>query len=68
LVGEPEGKRPLGRLMRRWEDNIKKDISEITLEVVDWIHLAEVSGLWRASVKTVMNLRFSQKAGNFLTS
>jgi hypothetical protein len=41
LVGKPEGKRPLGRPGRRWIDNIKMDLSEIGLNVVDWIGLAE---------------------------
>jgi hypothetical protein len=39
LVGKPEGKRPLGRPRRRWEDNININLSEIGLEAVDWIHL-----------------------------
>jgi hypothetical protein len=41
LVGKPEGKRPLGRPRRRWMDNIKKDLSEIGVSVVDWIGLAQ---------------------------
>jgi hypothetical protein len=41
LVGKPEGKRPLGRPIRRWMDNIKMDLSEIGLNVVDWIGLAQ---------------------------
>jgi hypothetical protein len=41
LVGKPEGKRPLGRLRRRWIDNIKMDLLEICLGVVDWIGLAQ---------------------------
>jgi hypothetical protein len=40
LVGKPEGKRPLERPRRRWMDNIKKDLLEIGLNVVDWIGLA----------------------------
>jgi hypothetical protein len=40
LVGKPEGKRPLGRPKRRWIDNIKMDLLEIELSVVDWIGLA----------------------------
>jgi hypothetical protein len=54
LVGKPEGKRPLGSPRRRWEDNIRIDVREIGWEVVDWIHLAQDSDQWRA---TVMNLR-----------
>jgi hypothetical protein len=57
LVGKPEGKRPLGRPRRRWIDNIKKDLFEIELNVVDWIGLAQDSCRWRALVNSVMNLR-----------
>jgi hypothetical protein len=57
LVGKPEGKRPLGRLRRRWIDNIKMDFLEIGLTVVDWIVLAQDSYRWRALVNSVMNLR-----------
>jgi hypothetical protein len=56
LVGKPEGKRPLGRLRRRWIDNIK-DILEIGLSVVDRIGLAQDRYRWRALVDSVMNLR-----------
>jgi hypothetical protein len=38
--GKPEGRRPLGRPRRRWEDNIKMDLAEIGFGDVDWIHLA----------------------------
>jgi hypothetical protein len=57
LVGKPEGKRPLGRPRRRWIDNIKMDILEIGLSVVDWIGLAQDRSSWRALVNSVMNLR-----------
>jgi hypothetical protein len=57
LVGKPEGKRPLGRPRRRWIDNIKMDLSEIVLSVVDWIGLAQDRYNWRALVSSVMNLR-----------
>jgi len=40
LVGKPEGKRPLGRPRRRWEDNIRMDLREIEWQGVDWMHLA----------------------------
>ena len=40
LVGKPEGKRPLGRPRRRWEDNFKMDLQEVGCEVMDWIELA----------------------------
>jgi hypothetical protein len=57
LVGKPEGKRPLGRPRRRWIDNIKMDLLEIGLSIVDWIGLAEDRYRWRALVNSVMNLR-----------
>jgi hypothetical protein len=57
LVGKPEGKRPLGRLRRRWTDNITMDLLEIGLSVVDWIGLAQDRYRWRALVNSVMNLR-----------
>jgi hypothetical protein len=57
LVGKPEGKRPLGRPRRRWIDNIKMDLLEIGLSVVDWIGLAQDRYRWRALVNSVMNLR-----------
>jgi hypothetical protein len=41
LVGKPEGKSPLGRPRRRWIDNIKMDLLEIGLSVVDWIGLVQ---------------------------
>ena len=56
LVGKPEGKRPLGRPRRRWEDNIKMDLREVG-GVEDWMELAQDRDRWRALVKTVMNLR-----------
>jgi hypothetical protein len=56
LVGKPEGKRPLGRPRRRWIDNIKKDLSEIGVSVVDWIGLAQDRYRWEALVNSVMNL------------
>jgi hypothetical protein len=57
LVGSPEGRRPLGRHRRRWEDNIKMDRREIGLGDVDWINLTQDRDRWRALVNTVMNLR-----------
>jgi hypothetical protein len=57
LVGKPEGKRPLGRPRRRWLYNIRMDLLEIGLRVVDWIGLAQDSYRWRALVNSVMNLR-----------
>jgi hypothetical protein len=56
LVGRPEGRRPLGRTRRRWEDNIKMGLREIGFGNKDWIHLAQDRDRWRALVNTVMNL------------
>jgi hypothetical protein len=57
LVGKPVGKRPLGRPRRRWIDNIKMDLLEIGVSVVDWIGLAQDRYRWRALVNSVMNFR-----------
>jgi hypothetical protein len=57
LVGKPEGKGPLGIPRRRWIDNIKIDLLEIGVSVVDWIGLAQDRYNWRALVNSVMNLR-----------
>ena len=68
LVGKPEGKRPLGRLRRRWEDNIKMDLQEVGCGGMDWIDIAQDRDRWRALVNTVMKLRVPQNTVNFLTS
>jgi hypothetical protein len=57
LAGKPEGKRPLGRPRRRWEDNIRIDLREIEWGGIDWIDLAQDRDQWRAFLNTVMNLR-----------
>jgi hypothetical protein len=57
LVGKPEGKKPLGRPRRRWEDNIKMDLQEVGCGGMDWIELAQNRDRWRALVNSVMNLR-----------
>ncbi|KAJ4452011.1 hypothetical protein ANN_03524 [Periplaneta americana] len=57
LVGRPEGKRPLGRPRRRWEDNIKMDLREVGYDGRDWINLAQDRDQWRAYVRAAMNLR-----------
>jgi hypothetical protein len=57
LVGNPEGKRPLGRPRRRWVDNLKIDLREIGWNGGDWIDLAQDRDQSRALVKAVMNLR-----------
>jgi hypothetical protein len=57
LVGRLEGRRPLERPRRRWEDNIKIDLGKIGFVDVDWFHLAQDGDRWRALVNTVMSLR-----------
>ena len=55
LVGKPEGKRPLGRTTRRWEDNIKMNLEEVERGCGDWMELARDRDRWRGLVSTVMN-------------
>jgi hypothetical protein len=57
LVGKPEGKRPLRRPRRRWEDNIKMDFQEVGGGCGDWMELAQDKDKWRALVGTVRNFR-----------
>jgi hypothetical protein len=63
LVGKHEGRRPLGRPRRRWEDNIKMDLREVGCGSADWVDLAQDRDRWRAFVYTVMNLRFHKMRG-----
>jgi hypothetical protein len=63
LVGKPEGKRPLGRPRRRWEDNIKRDLQEVGEDCGNWMERAQDRDRWRTLVNTG-----SINAGNFLTS
>jgi hypothetical protein len=58
LVGKPEEKRPLGRPVRTWEDNIKMNLREIEWGSTDWTELAQDRDRWRALVHTAMILRF----------
>jgi hypothetical protein len=67
-VGKRDGKRPLGRHRRRWEDNIKMDPKKVACSGMDWIELAQDRDRWRALVNLVMNLRVPLNASNFLTS
>ena len=57
LVEKPEGKRPLGRPRRRWEDNIKMALEEVGRGCEDWMELVQDRDRWRALVSTVMNFR-----------
>ena len=63
LVGKPEGKRPLGRPRRRWEDNIKMDLQEVGGGCGDWVELAQDRDRWQALVSTVMNFRVPKMWG-----
>ena len=65
LVWKPEGKRPLGRPRRRWEDNIKMDLKEVGCGGMDWIEVAQDMDWWRTVVSAVMNFRVSVKCGEF---
>jgi hypothetical protein len=56
FVGKREGKIPLGRPRRRWEDNIKMDLQKVGCEDMDWIELAQDRDRWRVLVDTVMNI------------
>jgi len=68
LVGKPDGKRPLGRPMHRWEDNIKKDLVEVGCGCMDWTLLAQERDIWRALVNLIRNLQVPYNVRNFLTS
>ena len=57
LVGNPEGKRPLGKPRLRWGNNIKMNLQEVGWKGMDWMDLAQNRGWWRALVNAVMNLR-----------
>jgi len=57
MVGKPEGRRPMGRPRRRWEDNIKTDFQEVGCGDMDWIELAQDRDRWRVLVNAVVNLR-----------
>jgi hypothetical protein len=56
LVGKSEGRRPLQRPRRRWQDNIKMDLREVGWGGIDWMNLAQDRDRWRALVNAVMNL------------
>jgi hypothetical protein len=68
LVGKPEGKRPLGRLRRRWVDNINVDLIVIGWDGMDWIDLAQDRDQWMGLIYKVMNFRVSVNFGKFSSS
>jgi hypothetical protein len=57
LVGKPEGKMPLGKPRRRWEDNIKVELQEVRWGCEEWMELAQDRDRWRTLVSTVNKLR-----------
>ena len=59
LTGKPTGKRPLGRLRRRWEDKIRMDLEEMGINAANWVDSAQDRNYWRALVNTALNLRVS---------
>jgi hypothetical protein len=63
LVGKPEGRRPLGRPIYGWGDNIEMDLQEVGGGCGDWMELAEDRDRWRALVSTLRNLRVPKMRG-----
>jgi hypothetical protein len=63
LMGKPEGKRPLGRPKRRWEDNIKMDLHEVGRSWGDWRELARDRDRWRALVGAVRKKKKKKMRG-----
>jgi hypothetical protein len=62
-VGQREGKRPMGRPRRRWEDNIRMDLQEVGCGGLDWIGLAQDRERWRAVVNVVAANRLAFQEG-----
>jgi len=57
LVGEPKGRKPLGRPRLRWVDNIRMELQEVGFVYMNWIRLSQHRDRWRTLVSAVMNLR-----------
>jgi hypothetical protein len=68
FIGRPEGKRPLGRPRRRWEDNIMMDLREIGIDGANSIRLAQDRVQWRTFVNTVVTFGFHKESRIFLIS
>jgi hypothetical protein len=65
-MGNPEGKRPFGRPIHSWKDNVRTDLTKIGWSGMDWIDLAQDGDQWRDLVNTVMNLRVPSKCCQIL--
>ena len=57
LTGKPTGKKTLGRPRRRWDDNIRMDLEEISINAGNWVDSAQDRDYWRALVNAALNLR-----------
>ena len=57
LTSTPAGKRPLGWPRRRWEDNIRMDLKEISIYMRNWVDSAQDLDYWRARVNAALNLQ-----------
>ena len=68
LLGKHEGKRPLGRSRRRWDDTIKMDLHDVECGGIDWIEMAQDRDKWRPLLNVVTNVRLPLNARNFLSS
>jgi hypothetical protein len=63
LIGNPTGKRPIGRPRRRWEDNIRMDLKEVGIIMKNWVDSAQDRDYWRALVNAALNLRVLKAMG-----
>jgi hypothetical protein len=68
FVRKAEGKIPIGRTRRRWENNIKMDLKDVGCGGMDWICLSQNRDRWWTLVNGIINLRVPQNTGHFLTS
>jgi hypothetical protein len=68
LMGKPEVRKPLGRSINRWVNNIKIYLRDIAWNGMDWIDLPQDRNQWKTLMNTVMNLRVPLNSGKFLSS